>query len=71
MLHIKNKKEIGEQIEESTNLNWFSQIAMALSYVHGKKILHRDIKSSNIYMTKSGIVKIGDFGISKMLESTE
>ena len=44
---------------------------MALSYIHANKILHRDIKSSNIYMTKSGIVKIGDFGISKKLESTD
>ena len=34
-------------------------------HVHGSSIMHRDIKSENIFLTKAGIVKIGDFGIAK------
>jgi len=51
-------------------LNWFIQIAIALEYIHGRKVIHRDIKTSNIFLTGNGTVKLGDFGISRVLEST-
>ena len=43
---------------------------MTLEYIHGRKVLHRDIKVSNIFLTGNNTVKLGDFGISKVLEST-
>jgi len=46
------------------------QIVIALKFIHDRRILHRDIKSSNIFLTSNGTVKIGDFGISKTLENT-
>ena len=51
-------------------LNWFLQILLALEFIHRKKILHRDIKTSNIFLRSNGTVKLGDFGISKILDST-
>lgn len=43
---------------------------MALEYIHGRKVLHRDIKASNIFLTGNNTVKLGDFGISRVLENT-
>jgi NIMA (never in mitosis gene a)-related kinase len=43
---------------------------MGLRHIHNRKVLHRDLKSQNIFLTKSNQVKIGDFGISKVLENT-
>ncbi|RYG61477.1 hypothetical protein EON64_18545, partial [archaeon] len=48
----------------------FLQLLLALEFVHRKKILHRDIKSSNIFLRSNGTVKLGDFGISKILDNT-
>ena len=49
---------------------WFVQVCMALEYVHGRKVIHRDIKTQNIFLTGNKTIKVGDFGISKVLEST-
>lgn len=46
------------------------QTALALKHIHELHILHRDIKSQNIFVTSNGFVKIGDFGISRVLEHT-
>lgn len=51
-------------------VNWFYELALAIKYIHERKILHRDIKTTNIFITKDGTIKIGDFGISKVLEHT-
>ncbi len=48
-------------------LNWFVQICLGLKHVHDRKILHRDIKTQNIFLTKSGVIKLGDFGIARVL----
>lgn len=51
-------------------IDWFTQICLALKHIHNKKILHRDIKSGNIFLTINGLVKLGDFGIAKCLKSS-
>ena len=39
--------------------------------MHAKNILHRDIKTQNIFITTNGVLKLGDFGISRELESID
>lgn len=59
-----------EYFEERIILNWFLQALSALEFIHQKRILHRDIKTSNIFLKSDGTIKIGDFGIAKSLENT-
>ena len=44
---------------------------MAIKHVHDRKILHRDLKSQNIFLTKRDFVKLGDFGIARVLSYTK
>ena len=39
-------------------MNWFVHICMALQYIHAQKILHRDLKSSNVFLSKGGVAKV-------------
>jgi len=61
----------GEHLPESTVLSLFAQMLMGIAYVHRQKILHRDLKTSNMLLDSDHrTVKIGDFGIARILEST-
>ncbi len=55
---------------ENQILNWFTQICLAIKHIHDRKIIHRDLKCHNIFMTKEGNIKLGDFGIAKNLSKT-
>ncbi|XP_033112645.1 serine/threonine-protein kinase Nek4-like isoform X2 [Anneissia japonica] len=51
-------------------MHYFVQVVLAVQYIHSQKILHRDLKTQNVFVTKMGLVKLGDFGIAKSLDQT-
>jgi hypothetical protein len=55
---------------ESKVLHWFVQIALGLHYMHNNKVLHRDLKTQNIFLLGNGRLVLGDLGISKVLDGT-
>ena len=63
-------KKSGQMIVDSQLLDWFVQMSLALQYLHERRILHRDLKTANVFLTRSSIVKLGDFGVSRVLSAT-
>ncbi|CAH2224972.1 serine threonine- kinase Nek5 isoform X1 [Pelobates cultripes] len=54
--------------EEDQILSWFVQISLGLKHIHDRKVLHRDIKAENIFLSSNGTVaKLGDFGLARLL----
>ncbi|XP_058247904.1 serine/threonine-protein kinase Nek5 isoform X1 [Hemibagrus wyckioides] len=61
----------GQPFREEKIIDWFVQICLGLKHIHDRKVLHRDIKAQNIFLTQGGTkVKLGDFGIARMLNNT-
>jgi serine/threonine protein kinase/outer membrane protein assembly factor BamB len=48
-------------------LNWMKQLASGLSFAHKRGVIHQDIKADNIFITHEGDLKIGDFGLARLL----
>ncbi|CAD8124299.1 unnamed protein product [Paramecium sonneborni] len=69
-LSQKIKEAKGKCLSENQILDWFTQICLAIKHVHDRKIIHRDLKGQNIFLTKEGQVKLGDFGIARILKKT-
>ena len=69
--YLEEKKTVtGVFLSEEEISRLFAQIVLPMHLVHSRQILHRDLKTQNIFLTKNrNHVKIGDFGISKILAS--
>ena len=66
---INDKIDKNELIEEKTIYKYILDICLGIKTIHEKKIVHRDLKPDNIFLTKDDKIKIGDFGISKKLDT--
>lgn len=58
-----------ESFTEDRVMRLFAQICLALRHLHDRGVLHRDLKTANIFVAEGDVVKLGDFGISKVLGS--
>mmetsp|Transcript_37427 Transcript_37427/g.87649 ORF Transcript_37427/g.87649 Transcript_37427/m.87649 type:complete len:727 (+) Transcript_37427:92-2272(+) len=72
---IMARKKESVLFSERTVMSVFIQICVALHHIHWYKILHRDLKPANVFIFGEAeldrcVVKLGDFGIAKMLEGT-
>ena len=64
---IEEKKSKKEYLNEDLIWNLFIKITLGLASIHKLKILHRDLKTLNIFLTKELDIKIGDLGVAKIL----
>lgn len=68
---VAQRRAASRRLHEREAMAIFVQLAMALDYIHQRRILHRDIKCQNVFLTRAGTVKLGDFGIAKVLEAED
>lgn len=68
-MYSKIKSVKGKKFTEAQILEWFVQILLALLYLHDRRILHRDLKTQNIFL-KNSKIRLGDFGIARVLDGT-
>lgn len=70
---MMESRQRGIFLPEPEVISWANQLADAITYLHNQTppILHRDIKPSNLKVTPSGLIKLVDFGLVKLLASEE
>lgn len=68
MQKIEEHKKAGTQFTEEVIWNIFIEMLNGIHSLHQSKIVHRDIKCANIFLTKEGKIKLGDLNVSKVCQ---
>nr|XP_019940598.1 PREDICTED: serine/threonine-protein kinase Nek9 [Paralichthys olivaceus] len=68
-LYDKINQQKGKLFSEEVVIWYLYQIASAVAHIHKAGVLHRDIKTLNIFLTKTDLIKLGDYGLAKKLDS--
>ncbi|KAJ8396885.1 hypothetical protein AAFF_G00012080 [Aldrovandia affinis] len=68
-LYDKINQQKGKLFTEEIVIWYLYQIASAVTHIHKAGVLHRDIKTLNIFLTKTNLIKLGDYGLAKKLDS--
>ncbi|XP_069822165.1 serine/threonine-protein kinase Nek11-like [Dendropsophus ebraccatus] len=68
--YIQQQKGEGESFTEGHVIEWLIQLLLGVNYLHERLVIHRDLKPKNIFL-KYGMLKIGDFGVSRILASSD
>ncbi|MEQ2274826.1 Serine/threonine-protein kinase Nek9 [Xenotaenia resolanae] len=68
-LNDKIIQQRGKLFSEEIVIWYLYQIASAVAYIHKAGVIHRDIKTLNIFLTKTNLMKLGDYGLAKKLDS--
>lgn len=66
LMLINNHKKGNTTFTEKQVWHFFIQIIRGLKALHDLKICHRDIKCANVFLTKDGVVKLGDMNVSRI-----
>ena len=67
---IENQKKTKHLLQENIIWKFFIKITLGLADIHKLKILHRDLKSLNIFLKEGNDVRVGDLGVAKVLNQT-
>ena len=66
---IKERGTAGVPLSEGDIWSIFSQLVGAVTHMHSHRVMHRDIKPGNVFLTADGVVKLGDLGLSRYFSS--